>query len=181
MTQSFKRKKLNLQIEREFQLWLLVRILGVILLCSFLAAAILFFYARHETAATFYQAHIKIRRVSDLLIPVIATGSLVSLMSGFLLALFLPQKIAGPIYRIEKDLEPLKDGDLTVSIRLRQGDTLQGFSQNLNETVASIRERVEAIKEDHAVLQRLAADLSDPRFSEMLKKQDERLSQLKTR
>ncbi|BCA79358.1 methyl-accepting chemotaxis protein [Desulfuromonas sp. AOP6] len=180
MTQDFKRKKLNLQVEREFQLWLLVRILGVILLCSVVAGLILYLFARQETAASFYQAHIKIRRVSDLLFPVVAAGSLVSLASGVLLALFLPQKIAGPIYRIEKDLEQFKHGDLTVTIRLRQGDTLQDFSQNLNNMVISIRERVQAVKDDHGALQVLAADLDDPRLKEALNRQNKSLSQLKT-
>ncbi|MCP3178279.1 methyl-accepting chemotaxis protein [Desulfuromonas sp. KJ2020] len=180
MTQEFKRKKLNLQIEREFQIWLLVRIVGVIVLCSVVAGLILFLYARQETAASFYQAHIKIRRVSDLLLPVVAAGSLVSLASGVLLALFLPQKIAGPIYRIEKDLEQFQHGDLTVTIRLRQGDTLQDFSQNLNNMVISIRERVRVVKEDHAVLKRLAAELDDSRLDEAVNKQEHSLRQLKT-
>ena len=180
MTQEFKRKKLNLQIEREFQIWLLVRIVGVIVLCSVVAGLILFLYARQETAASFYQAHIKIRRVSDLLLPVVAAGSLVSLASGVLLALFLPQKIAGPIYRIEKDLEQFQHGDLTVTIRLRQGDTLQDFSQNINNMVISIRERVRVVKEDHAVLKRLAAELDDSRLDEAVNKQEHSLRQLKT-
>ncbi|MGE4580166.1 MAG: methyl-accepting chemotaxis protein [Desulfuromonadales bacterium] len=171
---------MNLQIEREFQIWLLVRIVGVIVLCSVVAGLILFLYARQETAASFYQAHIKIRRVSDLLLPVVAAGSLVSLASGVLLALFLPQKIAGPIYRIEKDLEQFQHGDLTVTIRLRQGDTLQDFSQNLNNMVISIRERVRVVKEDHAVLKRLAAELDDSRLDEAVNKQEHSLRQLKT-
>jgi len=180
MSQFFKRKKLNLQVEREFQIWLLVRILGVVLLCSLVAGVILFLYARHETASSFYQAHIKIRRVSDLLLPVVVASSLVSLASGLLLALFLPQKIAGPIYRIEKDLEQVGQGDLTVTIRLRKEDILQDFSQSLNVALASIRERVAAVKEDHSALQAMAEKLVDQRLSEALKRQENSLSKLKT-
>ena len=83
-----KRAILNLSIEREFQIWLMVRIFGVIILSSVLAAAVLFFYARHETVTSFYSAHIKIRRVSDLLLPVIMCGSFVSLLAGTFLAFF---------------------------------------------------------------------------------------------
>jgi len=181
MSYSFKRKKLNLKVEREFQLWLLVRILGVILLCSVVAGVILFFYARHETAASFYEAHIKIRRVSDLLLPVVAAGSLVSLVSGVFLAIFLPQKIAGPIYRIEKDLETIKrEGDLTVSVRLRQGDTLQNFAGNLNETLQSLRERVQEVKDGHLALAAIHHERPDPRFSEALSRLEQTLSRVKT-
>ena len=69
-----KRKKLNLQVKRQFQVWLLVRILGTVLLSSGVAALILYFYAHQEVGASFYDAHIKIRRVSDLLIPVVLAG-----------------------------------------------------------------------------------------------------------
>ncbi len=133
-----KRKLLNLSVEREFQYWLLVRIFGVIILSSVLAALILFFYARHETVTSFYSAHIKIRRVSDLLLPVIFCGASVSLFAGALLAFFLPQKIAGPIFRIENELQAVRAGDLTVVIKLRRHDTLKSFAAKVNEVIADL-------------------------------------------
>src|SRR3989339_1256756 len=105
----YKRKKLNLKVKRDFQKWLLARILGVVVLSSLLAALILYFYSYREITDSYYDAHIKIRRVSDLLLPVVLAGSFISLISGMLLALFLPQKIAGPIYRIETDLQAVRD------------------------------------------------------------------------
>lgn len=138
-----KRKKLNLTVKREFQVWLLIRIFGTILVSSLVAAAILFFYARQEIGASFYEAHIRIRHVSDLLIPVVIAGSLVSLISGTILALFLPQKIAGPIFRIEEDLKKIKAGQLDKVIKIRQGDPLQDFAETINSTVAALRDAPE--------------------------------------
>lgn len=134
-----KRKKLNLAVKREFQLWLLIRIFGTILLSSLVAAAILFFYARQEIGDSFYEAHIKIRYVSDLLVPVVIAGSLVSVISGTILALFLPQKIAGPIFRIEEDLRKIQGGQLDKVIKLRQGDPLHDFAETINTTVVALR------------------------------------------
>jgi len=134
-----KRKKLNLSVKREFQLWLLIRIIGTILFSSLVAAAVLFFYARQEIGDSFYEAHIRIRHVSDLLIPVVIAGSLVSLISGTILALFLPQKIAGPIFRIEEDLKKIRDGQLDKVIKIRQGDPLQDFADTINNTMAALR------------------------------------------
>lgn len=136
---SFKRKRLNLLVKRRFQLWLLTRILGTILCSSLVAALILYFYAQQEIGESFYEAHIKIRRFSDLLIPVVAAGSLVSLISGTILAIFLPQKIAGPIFRMEEDLRRIQDGHHDRVIKLRQGDPLQDFADTINTTVAALR------------------------------------------
>ena len=152
-TYKHKRKLLNLSIEKEFQMWLLVRIFGVIILSSVLAAAVLFFYARHETVTSFYSAHIKIRRVSDLLLPVILCGSFVSMVAGAFLAFFLPQKIAGPLYRVENDLQAVREGDLTVVIKLREKDTLKSFVGIINEVIADLNQGAKGLQADSRALQ----------------------------
>jgi len=139
---KFKRKLVNLNVKRRLQLWLLIRIGGIIILTSIISALILYGYARHETIDTFYQAHIKIRRVSDLLLPVVLSGSAISLISGALLALFLPQKIAGPLYRIEQELNKVKAGDFRTKIRLRTKDTLVNFTSQINDTIATVDQRL---------------------------------------
>ncbi|MGV1100001.1 methyl-accepting chemotaxis protein [Thiovibrio sp. JS02] len=144
---EYKRKKLNMAVKREFQRWLLLRIFGVVLLSSLLAALILYGYARKEVCDSFYSAHIAIRRVSDLLWPVVAAGSAVSLLSGMLLAIFLPQKIAGPIYHIERDLAAVRQGDLTVRFKLRSGDPLQDLAAQINQTIEVLRQRVKKAQE----------------------------------
>ena len=89
----YKRKKLNLAVKREFQIWLLIRIGGVVIVSSLVAVLILYLYSRQEIATSFYAAHIQLRRVSDLLFPVIAAGAIVSLLSGLGLALFSAPEI----------------------------------------------------------------------------------------
>lgn len=143
------RKKLNLSVKKEFQRWLIVRIFGAVLLSSLVAGAILYLYARHEVMESFWQAHITIRRVSDLLWPVVLAGSAVSLISGTLLAIFLPQKIAGPIFHMERDLEKVAKGDLTVHITLRSDDTLKDLAASINQTVSALRVRIKRIQDGY--------------------------------
>lgn len=177
---KYKRKFLNLSVEKEFQRWLLVRILGVIVLSSVLAALILFFYARHETVASFYSAHIKIRRVSDLLLPVIFCGASVSLVAGALLAFFLPQKIAGPIFRIEKELQAVRSGDLTVEIKLRKHDTLQSFAAKVNEVIADLNLSAKGLQVEGHKLQAALAQEDKAAIMISVGKLQEKLEQIKT-
>ena len=144
----YKRKKLNLQVKNQFQRWLLIRILGTVILSSVVAAIILYLYSSQEIGESFYDAHIKIRRVSDLLLPVIIAGSFVSLLSGALLALFLPQKIAGPVFRIEEDLKEIQAGNLKKEIRLRQGDPLKELAQVINTTISFLCSKIEKREKD---------------------------------
>jgi len=144
---SYKRKLLNLKVKHRLQLWLLIRVGGIIGLTSLVSVLILYGYAHHETVNSFYDAHIKIRRVSELLIPVVLSGGAISIISGTLLAIFLPQKIAGPLYHIEKDLELVKEGNLSHRITLRSGDTLHNFTQQINVSIASIDRKISHAKD----------------------------------
>jgi methyl-accepting chemotaxis protein len=142
-----KRKRLNTNVKKTFQKWLYVRILGMIVLSSLIAALILYFYARNEITSSFFDAHIKIRRVSDLLLPVVIAGSMVSLVSGVVLALFLPQKIAGPIYNIENGLKRIQEGDLTTLITLREGDILTDLAREVNTATDEIHNTIQQSKD----------------------------------
>ena len=175
-----RRKLLNLSIEKEFQMWLMIRIFGVIIISSVLAAAILFFYARHETVSSFYSAHIKIRRVSDLLLPVILCGSFVSMVAGTFLAFFLPQKIAGPLYRVEKDLQAVRDGDLTVVIKLREHDTLKSFVAIINEVIADLNQGARGLQADSQALQTALAQEDTAVISTAAERLHQGLNRIKT-
>jgi len=50
----------------------------------------------------------------------------------FLLALISSHKIAGPIYRIEKDMSEIARGNLALRIKLRRGDELQDIADAIN-------------------------------------------------
>lgn len=178
---SFKdRKKLNLTVKREFQHWMLKQVLLAVVLSSIVAAIILYFYARQEVIGSFFDAHVKIRRVSDLLLPVVCAGSAVSLIVGVLLSLFLPQKIAGPIYRIEQGLKQVATGDLTTEITLRDNDTLKDLAENVNQTTASLRRQVQEAKAGCMKLEQAMRDGDAEKFSELMQRQKELIAKLVT-
>lgn len=153
---KYNRKYLNLHVKHRLQIWLMVRIGGIIILTAIISGLVLYGYARHETINSFYDAHIKIRRLSDLLIPVVLSGCAVSLISGTILAIFLPQKIAGPLYRIEKDFQAINGGNLTVRTKLRTKDTLHNFSKQLNSTINEIDQKIGEIQLLNSKVQSLA-------------------------
>lgn len=173
-----KRKKLNLGVMREFQQWLFLRIFAAIAFGALIGVLILYMYARYEVGAL--TGTVKIVRVSDLLVPVATAGGLVSIISGALLALFIPQKIAGPIYRLEKNLQALQAGDLTVTTTLRSGDILQDFASSMNHTVQSCRTKIVEIKELHGGLRELLSQNDLERLALQLDKEKEILDRFRT-
>jgi methyl-accepting chemotaxis protein len=180
-TKTFKdRKKLNLGVKNEFQRWLLLQVLIAVGLSAVVAAVILYFYARQEVVGSFFDAHVKLRRVSDLLLPVVAAGSVVSLVSGALLALFLPQKIAGPLYRIETGLKSVNDGDLSVSIKLRDNDILKDFAGRVDETIITLRGRVSELKTGQDALEQAVLAGQQAEIAKCIAAQRGKLERIKT-
>ena len=167
----YKRKRLNLSVKHKFQMWLLIRIIGTVILSSLIAALILYFYSRQEISSNFYNAHIKLRRVSDLLLPVIAAGTFVSLLSGMVLALFLPQKIAGPLFHIEKNLRELGAGNLKLKVKLRRDDTLEEFVEIVNDSISGLHERLQTVKNAQDDLEKSLTGNQDPEVIKTLARQ----------
>ena len=59
--------------------------------------------------------------------------------------LFISHRIAGPIYRLEKELAKIAGGDFSLRIKLRRKDELVSIAEGINRVL----DRVEGKKEPH--------------------------------
>lgn len=83
---------------------------------------------------------------------------LISLLVCGTLSVFVTHKFAGPIYRIEGVLQRIAEGDLPVSIRIRNRDDLQEFAGFFDNGFGMITSALRTIGEQQALaLKELAA------------------------
>ena len=148
-----KRKKLNLKVKQDFQIWLLTRIMVTALATVVLASIFLYLYAKGVVDTEFLGFKPNVRKVSEVMLPILIAAALTSTIAGLVLALFLPQKIAGPIFRVEQDLLQIRTGDLTKVVNLRCADILKELAETLNGTIADIGHMVKDIKMSGSVLE----------------------------
>lgn len=78
------------------------------------------------------------------LIALIAFAVLLILYIYYIFLIF-SNRIAGPMYRIDKTLSALADGDLSVQITLREKDEFQYTADNFNGMIRTLRDRVRRI------------------------------------
>jgi methyl-accepting chemotaxis protein len=74
---------------------------------------------------------------------VIGQMSIFALALVFALSLLFSHFIAGPIYRFEKTLEAVRDGDLTIVVRLRARDEFKEMAELFNQALGSLRLRLQ--------------------------------------
>lgn len=72
-------------------------------------------------------------------------------MIGFLVVYKITVKtshrIAGPLFVIERGLKRLEQGDLSNTLNLRKGDYFHEVTDQLNNTMESLRERIEKVQQ----------------------------------
>lgn len=142
-----RRSIINYSIKRHMQFRLLFRVMLICLIATGLAATFFYFYSDREIGQSFRHFHIQARNFLDFLLPAVIITLIVGVAIAFGIALFFPHTIAGPLYRIEKELsEKLGNGDLTVKFFVRKGDEIGELADALNIMMGKLRLKIGNIK-----------------------------------
>lgn len=144
----YKRKRFfNYSINRRLQLRMLCKIWLILFTSLLLAGVIFYVYSDISVGNSYRLFHVKAENFLDFLFPVLVSGFVVSLILGLLVTLFFPHAFAGPLYRIEKELESIGRGDLAKEIRLRKGSEVTELAEAVNRMTRDLRQRMEAIRD----------------------------------
>ena len=92
--------------------------------------------------SSFVNSKLTIRSTSLAIMPSVIyttflTVCVLALLVG-LLTLLVSHKIAGPMYRFEKDIQRVATGDLKSKIRIRKGDQFHEVAESLNDMVTNL-------------------------------------------
>ncbi len=93
----------------------------------------------------------------DVLFPGLLISGVVMISLTFVFGVIMTHRIAGAIYRMQKDSIDIGDGDLSLQIKLREKDELHDVADDINSMVKKIRIKVLLIRDRlNAVLLLLA-------------------------
>lgn len=67
--------------------------------------------------------------------------------------MYLSHRVAGPVFRIERDLAEISQGDLTRRIVLRKNDDLKKLASEINKFISQLDNHLSNIKADFSKLQ----------------------------
>ncbi len=124
-------------IQAKYLLLVLMAMLGPTLLIGFCLYTLIFdFLARQMVfpEAIFANLVPVIDRVNNLLVLTLPTLCLIILWC----AIVISHRFAGPIERLEKDLDQILSGDKRHRVRLRKSDDLKGVADRINALVRQL-------------------------------------------
>ena len=143
-------KRKNYFIKKRFQAHFVMRFI-ILLLIEILLMAGLFMYISNNTMTTgYYGSRLTIEKTSSfflvpfifiMLIAGIAVG-----ISAVVVFILFSHRIAGPLFRFEKDLKDISAGDLTKRINLRKTDQLVELKETMNLLAVSLDNHIGRIR-----------------------------------
>jgi len=90
------------------------------------------------------------KSTADFILPAIALSSGISVLliglTSIVIILFASHKIAGPLYRLEKDVQEITAGNLKIVFRLREGDELKALVGSMNDMTNTLHDRIAEAK-----------------------------------
>lgn len=132
-------------IDKEFQTRFIVKFCAIVVVSSLLIGGLIFILSKNSTTVAIENTKIAVKSTADFILPVIMQTIIVvsafSALAVAILTLFISHKISGPLYRLKREIDFLKEGDLSRNFNIRSKDQLQGLSKSLNEMCISLRQR----------------------------------------
>lgn len=145
-------RRKNYYINKEFQRNFILKFCLLVLIGSLISGIIIYSMSRATVTTTFENSKLTIKSTADFILPAVLLASAVVILAigiaAIAITLFTSHRIAGPLYRIEKDINEITAGNLNIAFNLRHGDEIKPIAASLNRMVRSVKEKVVAVKQD---------------------------------
>ncbi len=134
------------------------------------AGEFLFFLTSKDLSGSYSQSVYTIHALKIKIFPLIFASFYSLAILGVVAAaiavisMFFSHKIAGPIFRLERSMEAIGKGDLTVGTAFRQNDQLVPLAEEINAMVRSLNHTARSCTDALSDIKR-----SEERLSELLK------------
>ena len=160
-------KRRHYFVKKEFQFKFILKFCSLILMGAMISTGLLFLFSHGTLTTSFQHSKLAIKDTGFAILPAVVYTNLITLglitIATILILRFLSHKIAGPLFRFEKELESIREGDLTKKIRLRNKDQMDGMAENLNKMIASLHGKVLGIQNELEYIRKSASEQNVPK------------------
>jgi methyl-accepting chemotaxis protein len=137
-------------IKRGYQTKFVLKFCLLVLLGAVISTALVYYFSLGSVTSTYANSRLTIRATSTAIMPAVIYTNLITLglitVATVFVVIFVSHRIAGPLYRFEKELSEIAHGDLTKVVQLRKRDEVTEMAENLNRMTSSLRARLLEIR-----------------------------------
>ena len=154
-------RRQHIYVKKEFQFNFILKFCTILLVGVLISSGLLFLFSQDTLTSTFSHSRLVIKSTAEAMLPAIIITNLISLalivVTTIIVTLYISHKIAGPIFRLEKEIQRIGQGDLSTVITLRDKDQMVDVVQRVNEMTTGLHRRVAEIKRQAESIARSAS------------------------
>ena len=133
-----------------FQKDFIIKYCVLVLIAVVVLSLIVYLFCGTTVTTVFKESRLKILNTNDFILPYLFWSSLIAVVCAvavcWRMTMIISNRLAGPLYRFEKDIAQVAQGDLTLNIRVRQKDEFKSLARILNDLTGDWRNDIIAIK-----------------------------------
>lgn len=152
-------------INKKFQTKFILRFCLFVIFTSAVMGSLVYILSTQTTTTSFENLRLIVKRTSDFILPTLILSSLIAsiLVGGacIVIILFVSHRIAGPLYRLEKTLNEIGKGNLSVDISLRKTDEIKALAASLNNMLRKLRDPISSSQEKISELENDVSRIKD--------------------
>lgn len=143
----------NLFVDRSrFQLRFTLQFTRAVFIGICFASVLFFFFTSRELGNKYHQVLLALLELNRSILPTMLLTAIIALiatsLSVWMLALIKSNKIAGPVYRLESNIEEMGKGNLALKTGFRDGDAIKNLAEELNRTTEILNMKFSSIEEN---------------------------------
>lgn len=146
-----------------FQKKFILHFCFLVIIGSLFFGALVYLMSMSTVSTAFQNSRLTIKTTADFILPSLLLSSLIVIVftgiATIMITQFVSNHIAGPIYRLQKDIIRFAEGNLKVYFHIRKKDELQELAVALNQMAKTLRSDIIQIK--HLVNQLSAEHLPE--------------------
>ena len=147
---KFKRRQYFIQ--KEFQFKFILKFCMVLFIGIIVSTGLLFFLSKDTLTSSFEQSRLVIKNTAFAILPSVFLSNLITLalitFASIVVTLLVSHKLAGPLFRFQKELDQIGEGNLTKTIQLREKDQIAAMAESLEQMRVSLQRKIAATKEE---------------------------------
>ena len=138
-----KNRRRNYFIKKKFQASFILKFCLLLVLACLIMSFLSLLLTKNTTTTSFENLRLTVKSTSDFILPVLVSSSVIAIvlvsLATVIVFLYISHRIAGPLYRLEKDLEEIGKGNLGTEVHLRQNDEIKALADTVNGMVKKIK------------------------------------------
>lgn len=158
-----KNQRKNYFIKPGFQTKLTVIILLIVIIVANIVGGVIYGLLSGSFVIDQIAQAFEIENFRDLLLPVVLLAELLAIVIVAFIGIFVSHTMAGPVYRFEKVLEDLSNGELNSHFNLRGSDEFQELAASFNKLIDTLNSKIFEIKIHINHLTNLMNEINSPK------------------